>query len=92
MRKPPRGRPIGPARGPGEPGQRAADRRGPVERRAEEHLGVERAGHYLRRFYPWYADLMGLPKGLRAPLVEAPTTAAAREALDAVAGALARSR
>ncbi len=24
--------------------------------RAEEHLGVERAGRYLRKFYPWYAD------------------------------------
>ena len=60
--------------------------------RAEEHLGVERAGHYLRKFYPWYADVLGLPKGLRDPLVEAPTTAAAREALDAVAGALPRSR
>ena len=23
---------------------------------AEEHLGVERAGRYLRKFYPWYAE------------------------------------
>ena len=28
--------------------------------RAEEHLGVERAGRYLRKFYPWYAETMGL--------------------------------
>ncbi|MEJ7717600.1 MAG: tRNA-dihydrouridine synthase [Thermoleophilaceae bacterium] len=28
--------------------------------RAEEHLGVERAGRYLRKFYPWYADTLGL--------------------------------
>ena len=27
--------------------------------RAEEHLGVERAGRYLRKFYPWYADTHG---------------------------------
>ena len=27
--------------------------------RAEEHLGVERAGRYLRKFYPWYADPLG---------------------------------
>src|SRR5205807_262880 len=30
--------------------------------RAEEHLGVERAGRYLRKFYPWYAELLGLSK------------------------------
>ena len=30
--------------------------------RGEEHLGVERAGRYLRKFYPWYADTMGLTK------------------------------
>jgi nifR3 family TIM-barrel protein len=52
--------------------------------RAEEHLGVERAGRYLRKFYPWYADTMGLGKRERQPLVSAPTTAAARAALAAV--------
>jgi tRNA-dihydrouridine synthase B len=51
---------------------------------AEQHLGVERAGHYLRKFYPWYAELLELPRPLRLRLVEAPTTRAAREALDAV--------
>src|SRR3954447_21317424 len=30
--------------------------------RAEEHLGVERAGRYLRKFYPWYAEALGLTK------------------------------
>ena len=29
---------------------------------AEDHLGVERAGRYLRKFYPWYADVLGLTK------------------------------
>ncbi|HEX3608287.1 MAG TPA: tRNA-dihydrouridine synthase [Solirubrobacterales bacterium] len=26
---------------------------------AEEHLGAERAGRYLRKFYPWYVDALG---------------------------------
>jgi tRNA-dihydrouridine synthase B len=53
--------------------------------RAEEHLGVERAGRYLRKFYPWYADTLALTKRDRQPLVTAPTTAHARSALDALA-------
>jgi tRNA-dihydrouridine synthase B len=36
--------------------------------RAEEHLGVERAGRYLRKFYPWYAERLGLTKGEAAAL------------------------
>jgi tRNA-dihydrouridine synthase B len=53
--------------------------------RAEEHLGTERAGRYLRKFYPWYADTMGLTKREREPLVTAPTTARARAALASLA-------
>jgi tRNA-dihydrouridine synthase B len=55
--------------------------------RAEEHLGVERAGRYLRKFYPWYADTLGLSKAARQPLVTAPTTVHARQALDALTSA-----
>jgi tRNA-dihydrouridine synthase B len=51
---------------------------------AEEHLGVERAGRYLRKFYPWYADRLGLTKRERLPLVGAPTTAHARQALSRI--------
>ena len=54
--------------------------------RAEEHLGLERAGRYLRKFYPWYAATMGLTKREQQPLVTAPTTAHAREALAALTG------
>jgi len=54
--------------------------------RAEEHLGVERASRYLRKFYPWYADTMGLTKRAQQPLVTAPTTAQARAAVEALAG------
>ena len=53
---------------------------------AEEHLGVERAGRYLRKFYPWYAGLLGLTKSQQDPLVSAPTTVHARQALSAIAG------
>ena len=49
---------------------------------AEDHLGPERAGRYLRKFYPWYADTMGLTKRQRQALVSAPNTGEAREALD----------
>ena len=45
---------------------------------AEEHLGVERAGRYLRKFYPWYAERLDLTRRDRQPLVTAPTTAHAR--------------
>jgi tRNA-dihydrouridine synthase B len=53
---------------------------------AEDHLGTERAGRYLRKFYPWYADTLGLTRREREPLVTAPTTAAARLALGALSG------
>jgi tRNA-dihydrouridine synthase B len=53
--------------------------------RAEDHLGVERAGRYLRKFYPWYADTLRLSRREREPLVTAPTTSHARAALDRLA-------
>ncbi len=52
---------------------------------AEEHLGSERAGRYLRKFYPWYAERLELPKPLRIELSTAPTTADARETLSRIA-------
>ena len=53
--------------------------------RAEEHLGAERAGRYLRKFYPWYAERLALPKAQRVALSSAPTTAEARGLLEALA-------
>jgi tRNA-dihydrouridine synthase B len=53
---------------------------------AEDHLGPDRAGRYLRKFYPWYADTLGLTKREREPLVTAPTTAHARAALATLSG------
>ncbi|MBA3264425.1 MAG: tRNA-dihydrouridine synthase [Thermoleophilaceae bacterium] len=53
---------------------------------AEDHLGRDRAGRYLRKFYPWYADTLGLTRREREALVTAPTTAHARAALAALSG------
>jgi tRNA-dihydrouridine synthase B len=56
---------------------------------AEDHLGIERAGRYLRKFYPWYADTLGLTKSERQDLVTAPTTDDARVALHALSAPVA---
>jgi nifR3 family TIM-barrel protein len=49
----------------------------------EEHLGPARAGRYMRKFYPWYAERLGLSKALRHALVTAPGTAEASLILQA---------
>ncbi|TMM05446.1 MAG: dihydrouridine synthase [Actinobacteria bacterium] len=36
-----------------------------VIERAVEHLGAERGGRYLRKFYPWYLERLGLAHGRR---------------------------
>ena len=70
----------------GEPTQaEVADELRWVIERAEEHLGVARAGRYLRKFYPWYAETLGLTKRERRELCEAQTTDAARHALAGLA-------
>ena len=53
-----------------------------VIERAEEHLGTERAGRYLRKFYPWYAERLELPKEVAHELSTAPTTDAVRACLE----------
>ena len=50
---------------------------------AEEHLGADRAGRYLRKHYAWYAERLDLDKPVRHELVTAPGT-------DAVRGILSR--
>jgi tRNA-dihydrouridine synthase B len=59
-----------------------------VTDRATEHLGVERAGRYLRKFYPWYVERLGLSSGragreLLTALQTAPSIDAARTVLRA---------
>ena len=46
--------------------------------RAVEHLGEERAGRYLRKFYPWYVERLGADKDLQDALQRAPDLTAAR--------------
>jgi tRNA-dihydrouridine synthase len=47
--------------------------------RAEEHLGAERAGRYLRKFYPWYLDQLDVPKLVRNELCQTAGLDRARE-------------
>jgi tRNA-dihydrouridine synthase B len=49
-----------------------------VIERAVEHLGVDRATRYLRKFYPWYVERLGGGKALQASLQTAPTLEAGR--------------
>jgi tRNA-dihydrouridine synthase len=59
--------------------------------RAVEHLGADRAGRYLRKFYPWYLEHLHASKALQqamqgtATVVEARTVLARLEALAAAA-------
>src|SRR3954449_2806888 len=53
--------------------------------RAEEHLGPERAGRYLRKFHPWYVERLDAGKALHATMQQTSTVAEARAAIDAYA-------
>ena len=39
--------------------------------RAVEHLGADRAGRYLRKFYPWYVERLGGNRALQAAVQQA---------------------
>lgn len=79
---------LGRRAGEPTPAEVAAELRWVIDR-AEEHLGVERAGRYLRKFYPWYAERLGASRAGAEHLLTAPTTAQARAALDELAGSAA---
>ena len=49
--------------------------------RAEEHLGVERAGRYLRKFYPWYVERLDAGRAVQDALQRSATVADARAVL-----------
>ena len=49
--------------------------------RAVEHLGAERAGRYLRKFYPWYVERLGGDRALQDALQRAPGVDEARAIL-----------
>jgi tRNA-dihydrouridine synthase B len=52
--------------------------------RAVEHLGAERAGRYLRKFYPWYLERLGASKALQQAMQETVSVADARTVLTGV--------
>lgn len=47
--------------------------------RAEEHIGTDRAGRYMRKFYPWYLDRIDVPKLVRNELCQTAGLDRARE-------------
>jgi tRNA-dihydrouridine synthase len=48
-----------------------------VLERAVEHLGEERAGRYLRKFYPWYLERLGAERAVQDALQRTPSVAEA---------------
>jgi tRNA-dihydrouridine synthase B len=53
--------------------------------RAEEHLGAERAGRYLRKFHPWYVERLGAPTEVADELRRSADLARARELIGGLA-------
>jgi tRNA-dihydrouridine synthase B len=53
--------------------------------RAGEHLGPERAGRYLRKFYPWYVEPLGAPPELADELQRSADLARARQLIAGLA-------
>jgi tRNA-dihydrouridine synthase B len=52
-----------------------------VMERAVEHLGADRAGRYLRKFYPWYLDRIDAPKALQQAMQSTADVTEARAVL-----------
>jgi nifR3 family TIM-barrel protein len=52
-----------------------------VIERAREHLGDARASRYLRKFYPWYIDRLGLGRAVQAEVQRAEEIEDARAAI-----------
>jgi tRNA-dihydrouridine synthase B len=50
--------------------------------RAVEHLGADRAGRYLRKFYPWYLERLKASKELQQAMQATATVDEARAVLD----------
>lgn len=46
---------------------------------ASDHMGEDRAGRYLRKFYPWYLDRVDVPKLVRSELCQTAGLDRARE-------------
>jgi len=59
--------------------------------RAEEHLGA-RAVPYLRKFYPWYLQRLGMPRRAKEPFQRTGTLADARALVERLGGLDAEDR
>jgi tRNA-dihydrouridine synthase B len=59
--------------------------------RAEEHLGVERAARYLRKFHPWYVERLGGEPSVQDALQRAETLDEQRSVIAGLGGALTAS-
>jgi nifR3 family TIM-barrel protein len=57
--------------------------------RAEEHLGGDRAGRYLRKFYPWYMERLEAPREVVDELQRSADLTRARELVDGLGRAAA---
>jgi nifR3 family TIM-barrel protein len=55
-----------------------------------EHLGTERAGRYLRKFYPWYVARLGLPPTVAHRLLDELQHTSSREEVRALLDGLAQ--
>jgi tRNA-dihydrouridine synthase B len=55
-----------------------------VIERAIEHLGTDRAGRYLRKFYPWYIERLGVRGAAGRELVQRLQTASSTDAARAL--------
>ena len=58
--------------------------------RAQEHLGDERAGRYLRKFYPWYMEPLGASPELADELQRHADLARARHLIADLAAPVSR--
>ena len=55
--------------------------------RAVEHFGYDRAGRYMRKYYPWYIDKLGAGHEMQDAMQRAESLDAAREKITAFAAA-----
>lgn len=60
-----------------------------VLERAEEHLGSDRATRYLRKFHPWYAERLDVPREVTDQLQRSDDPARVRELIAGLASQLA---
>ena len=76
---------LGRRAGPPERGEVVAEWEWILDR-AQEHLGPERAARYLRKFHPWYVEVLGESRAVQDALQRAQTLTEARAMIAALDG------